>query len=210
MSRIIDDRPHCFVGHSFSSTNGGNRAIGLAIGWHVDKPGPQRRLNRFLPTPEIVSMKDNLVGGPVVVELPLATAGALANCLLAATLGSCGLMTFPLFLFLSTSTTVGDTDAYDCSGDGSLGTASSTSAGGGTIVGWLVSITTRSGGCSMDAIRMTGLLIASCAGSGEDLGRYQSATNSNARSDAPTQAMYRPIGITVSRRYSSESKRRNS
>jgi hypothetical protein len=35
------------------------------------------------------------------------------------------------------------------------------------------------------------------------LGRYQSTTNSNASSDAPTQAMYRPIGITISRRFRS-------
>jgi hypothetical protein len=36
-------------------------------------------------------------------------------------------------------------------------------------------------------------------GSGSDLGTNQSTTNSNARSDVPTQATYRPIGITVSR-----------
>src|SRR6202048_3452223 len=102
-------------------------------------------------------------------------------------------------------------DAYDCiDGDGWSGTASGNSFGGGTIVGWLVSMTIRSGGCWFEAIRMTGRLLASGAGSGNDLGRYQSATNSNARSDAPTQAMYRPIGITVSRRCISGSKRRNS
>src|ERR1700682_3799639 len=95
----------------------------------------------------------------------------------------------------------GVVEAYDCSGDGSPGTASSTSVSDGTIVGWLVSMTIRSGGCRMDAIRMTGLLIASRAGSGKDLGGYQSATNSNATSDAPTQAMYLPIGITISRRH---------
>jgi hypothetical protein len=50
---------------------------------------------------------------------------------------------------------------------------------------------------------MTGLLIGSLAGSGKDLGRYQSTTNSNANSDAPTQAMYRPIGMTASRRFRS-------
>jgi hypothetical protein len=46
-------------------------------------------------------------------------------------------------------------------------------------------------------IRITGLLIASPDGSGKDLGRHQSAINSNARSDVPTQAIYRPIGITI-------------
>src|ERR1700736_1465232 len=51
----------------------------------------------------------------------------------------------------------------------------------------------------MDAMRMIGLLLASRAGPGGNLGRYQSATNSNARSDVPTQAMYRAIGITISR-----------
>jgi hypothetical protein len=54
----------------------------------------------------------------------------------------------------------------------------------------------------MEAIRMTGLFIASPDCSGKDLGRHQSAINSSARSDVPTQAMYRPIGITFSRRYS--------
>src|ERR1700730_14643620 len=102
-------------------------------------------------------------------------------------------------------------EAYDCiDGDGSSGTASANRFGGGTIVGWLVSMTIRSGGCCIEAIRNTGRVLAAGAGSDKDLGRYQSATNSNARSDAPTQAMYRPIGITVSRRCISESKRRNS
>jgi hypothetical protein len=49
----------------------------------------------------------------------------------------------------------------------------------------------------MDAIRITGLSIVSPDSSGKDLGRHQSAINSNARSDAPTQAIYRPIGITI-------------
>jgi hypothetical protein len=48
---------------------------------------------------------------------------------------------------------------------------------------------------------VTGLLITSPAGSDKDLGKYQSAKNSNATSDVPTHAMYRPIGITLSRRY---------
>jgi hypothetical protein len=45
---------------------------------------------------------------------------------------------------------------------------------------------------------MTGLLIASPAGSGKGLGRNQSATNSNASSEVPTQVMNRTIGITIS------------
>ena len=53
----------------------------------------------------------------------------------------------------------------------------------------------------MEAIRITGLLIASPDNSGKDLGRHQSAINSNATSDAPTQAIYRAIGITISRRH---------
>jgi hypothetical protein len=59
---------------------------------------------------------------------------------------------------------------------------------------------------------MTGFSIGSPAGSGKDFGRNQSAANINARSDAPTQAMYRPIGITISRRYIdvAKSKCRNS
>jgi hypothetical protein len=49
----------------------------------------------------------------------------------------------------------------------------------------------------MDAIRITGLLLVSADSSGKDLGRHQSAINSNARSDVPTQAIYRPIGIAI-------------
>ena len=45
---------------------------------------------------------------------------------------------------------------------------------------------------------MTGLLIALPADSGKGLGRYQSATNSNASSEVPTQVMNRTIGITIS------------
>ena len=99
-------------------------------------------MNRLLLTPEIISMKDNLVSETVVAEPPLAATGVLANGL-----GPCGLM--PFRLFLSTSITVGGgaVDAYDWSGDGSAGTASPTSVGGGTMVGWLVSMRTRSGGC---------------------------------------------------------------
>ena len=110
----------------------------------------QCRLNRFLTCPETISVKDNLVSGTVVAELPLAAAKVLANGgWLAATLGPSRLITFRRFF--STSTTVGGggggggADAYDCSGDGSL-IAGATSVGGGTMVDWLVSMTTRSGG----------------------------------------------------------------
>jgi hypothetical protein len=61
-----------------------------------------------------------------------------------------------------------------------------------------MSMTIRSGGGCIEAIRMTGLLISSPVGSAEDCGRNQLATNSNTSSDAPTQAMYLPIGITIS------------
>jgi hypothetical protein len=41
---------------------------------------PQFRLNKFLASrPDIISTKDNLVGGTVVAELPLAAAGVLTN-----------------------------------------------------------------------------------------------------------------------------------
>jgi hypothetical protein len=53
-------------------------------------------LNKFLASrPEIISMKDNLVDGTVVAELPFAAVGVIANDgWLAATLGPCRLMTF--------------------------------------------------------------------------------------------------------------------
>jgi hypothetical protein len=90
-------------------------------------------------------VKDNLVSGTVVAELPLAAAGVLANGgWLAATLGPSRLMTFRRFLSTSTTVGGGGADAYDCSGDGSL-IAGATSVGGGTMVDWLVSMTTRSG-----------------------------------------------------------------
>ena len=44
-----------------------------------DKARLQFRLNRFLLTPEIISMKDNLVSETVVAEPPLAATGVLAN-----------------------------------------------------------------------------------------------------------------------------------
>jgi hypothetical protein len=68
-----------FVGHSLSSTNGDNRADWPGHRRPVDKARRQCGLNRFLPTPEIISMKDNLVSGTVVAEPPLAATGVLSN-----------------------------------------------------------------------------------------------------------------------------------
>jgi hypothetical protein len=45
---------------------------------------------------------------------------------------------------------------------------------------------------------MTGLLVSSAVASAEDRGINQFATSNNTSSDAPTQAMYRPTGITMS------------
>src|SRR5712672_679422 len=114
--------------------------------YYVDKL--QCRLNRFLFTPAIISMKDNLVSGTAVAEPPPAAAGALANGgWLDASLGPCRLVTFRRFLSTSISVGGGPDDAYDRTGDGSLGAASANSVGGSTIVGWLVSMMMRSGGC---------------------------------------------------------------
>jgi hypothetical protein len=41
--------------------------------------------------------------------------------------------------------------------------------------------------------------MASCADSGSDSGRIRFAANSNARSDVPTQIMYRAIGMGIFR-----------
>jgi hypothetical protein len=96
----------------------------------------------------MISEKDNLVSGTVAAELPLATAEVLANGgWVAAILGPCRLTIFRLFLSTPTTVGSGGADAYDCSGEGSLVIVGPTSIGGGTMVGWLVSMTTRSGGC---------------------------------------------------------------
>jgi hypothetical protein len=88
------------------------------------------------------------VSGTVVAEPPLAAAGVLANCgWLGASLGPCRLVTFRLFLSTPITVGGGPADAYDCTGDGSLGAAFVNSVGGGTIVGWLVSMMMRSGDC---------------------------------------------------------------
>jgi hypothetical protein len=85
-------------GHSLSSTDGDNRADWLGHRRHVNKARLHCRLNRFLPTPEIISLKDSLVGGTVVAEAPLAATGVLANGgWLGASLGPCRLMTFRFF-----------------------------------------------------------------------------------------------------------------
>src|ERR1700676_588760 len=59
----------------------------------------QCRLKRFLTSrPEIISVKDNLVSGAVVAELPLAATGGLANGFWSVgILVPCRLMTFRLF-----------------------------------------------------------------------------------------------------------------
>jgi hypothetical protein len=89
-------------------------------------------------------------------------------------------------------------DAIDCGGGNvRLEGVSSNNIGGGTIVGTLVSMKTRSGGAWRDVIRMTGLIV-----SPEDsvtcLGKYQSAKNRNPTSEAPTHLMYFKIGIAAS------------
>ena len=64
----------------------------------ADKAGSQFRLNRFLPNClEIKSIKDSLVSGAVVSELPLATAGVITNGGLCAIFGSCRLVAFRFF-----------------------------------------------------------------------------------------------------------------
>ena len=57
---------------------------------------------------------------------------------------------------------------------------------------------------------MTGLLFSFAVPSGNDCGTNQFATSNTISSDAPTQPMYRPIGINVSAHLPDESKRRNS
>jgi hypothetical protein len=67
----------------------------------------------------MISAKDNLVSGTAFAELPLATAGVLANgSCLAAILGPCRLMTFRFFCSASTIVGGAATDAHDCSGLG--------------------------------------------------------------------------------------------
>jgi hypothetical protein len=100
-------------------------------------------------------------------------------------------------------------EAIDCGG-GKVGLAgpSSNNFGDGTVVGTLVSMKTRSGGAWRDAIRITGLIV-SLEDSVTCLGKYQSAKNRSATSEAPPQPMYCNIGIAASPFKHSGSKRRN-
>jgi hypothetical protein len=148
----------------------------------------------------MIFANDNLAGGAIVGGLLFATTFIRvdAGCLAAISF-TCLFLAFA-FVFSTPVTGAWEvigTDDCTCAG-GSSGIASAISVGGGTTVGWFVSMTIRSGGCCIEAIRMTGLLTSSPVGSAKDCGRNQFATNSNTRSDVPTQAMYRPIGITIS------------
>jgi hypothetical protein len=75
------------------------------------------------------------------------------------------------------------------------GGASAISAGGGTIVGRLVSITTRSGHLCRECSRMIDLSTSARAGGAAVCGMYQSARNNSASNTLPTKAKYRPRGI---------------
>jgi hypothetical protein len=159
----------------------------------------------------MILANDNLVGGGgIVAGLLLATttgARATDGCLDA----NCFFLAFVLVFSTLAMGEAGTADAYVCTGDGgSSGIELAARFGGGTIVGRLVSMTTRSGGCCIEDIRMVGLLVSVATGSANDCGSNQFATNSNTSSDAPTQAMYRPIGIAISVPVSpDESRRRN-
>jgi hypothetical protein len=110
----------------------------------------QFRLNKlFTSCPEMISAKDNLVGGAVVAGLPDDPAAALAEAVcLSATLGPCRPITFRFLRSTLVTAGGGAVEAYDLGvGGGSLAAASVNSVGGGTIVGWLVSMMIRSGGC---------------------------------------------------------------
>jgi hypothetical protein len=80
-----------------------------------------------------------------------------------------------------------------------VGNASAANGGGGTIVGRLVPMTIRSGGCCIEDIRIVGLFVSAAVGSANVCGRNQFATNSSPSSDVPTQAMYCLIGKVISR-----------
>ena len=154
---------------------------------------------------------DNLVGGAVAGAALTTVVGRDAGACLAATSFTCLLIAFG-FCF-ATLTTAGRraSGATDGSGGGGAsGIVSANRAGGATIVGRLVSMTTRSGGRCNEAMRMTGLLVSSAVASISDRGNNQFAASNNASSDVPTQAMYRPIGMTVSADQPGASKRPNS
>src|SRR5258708_40316452 len=73
--------------------------------------------------------------------------------------------------------------------------ANSNAVGGGTIVGKLVSMTTRSGNFSIELILMTGLSVTARTGSTTGCGRYQSNPNSNSKRALPTKPKYLIKGI---------------
>ena len=173
----------------------------------------QCRLKKSLTIcPEMMFANDNLIAGAVVAGAALATATVPGDGVcMAATSFTCLLIAVDRFFSTSTAFGPGAVGACACTGGGgSSGTASPNSVGDGTMVGRLVSMTIRSGDCCIDAMRMTGLLVSSAVPSAKDCGRNQFATSSNASSNVPTQAMYRPIGITVSADQFDASKRRNS
>jgi hypothetical protein len=72
--------------------------------------------------------------------------------------------------------------------------------GGGTIVGRLVSICTRSGGFSTELILMTGLSTPLRTGSETGCGKHQLIPNSKMTSAVPTKPKYFFKGIAVSAR----------
>jgi hypothetical protein len=145
----------------------------------------------------MILANDNLVGGAIVAGLLLATTiagGANGGWF------TCFFLAFDFFFSAPVTVVWRFIEAYACTCGGcSSEIESAADVGGGTIVGRLVSMTIRSGGCCIEAIRMTGLLVSAAVGSGNGCGKNQFATNSNTSSDAPTQAMYRPIGIAISR-----------
>jgi hypothetical protein len=156
---------------------------------------------------------DNLVGGAVAAGTALATTavGRDAGTCLAATSFTCLLIAFGFcFSALTTAGRRASGATGGTGGGGASGIVSANGARGGTIVGRLVSMTTRSGGCCNEAMRMTGLLVSSAVASINNGGSNQFAASNNTSSDVPTQAMYRPIGMTVSAAQPGASKRPNS
>jgi hypothetical protein len=80
-------------------------------------------------------------------------------------------------------------------GGGLTGGASATVAGGGTIVGRLVSITIRSGHLCPERSRITVRSTSPRAGVTASGGRYQSVRNSSASNRLPIKTKYRPRGM---------------
>jgi hypothetical protein len=75
------------------------------------------------------------------------------------------------------------------------GHRSAKSIGGGTIVGKLVSISTRSGKRSTELILMTGLSIPLRIGSETGCGKHQLSPNSDTTRTLPAKPMYLSKGI---------------